>query len=464
MKPVLAKWPPQKRTLLFAPMALGAFLLAFLVLGFATDRFLLALLVAMPVGVAAAVVLLGRPEVRRKDGSPLVPPAVRPYLFFPAAPLIALAFYPFVGAILTPLVPNAYLAYVVLGLCALTGIAVALLLFGFPNFLRGIREAYAKVPRDRRPFLFFPLFVVFFLVLYVGLGVTTTAAMAGYREDTALLLNVQVLVLLPLATVLAALGAYLLVGFPKPAKDPKDLLPKVTGRRRPHAFLLTFLLAGVPLTVAVGALLTYVARLPETIVLPLATVLGVLLSIGLAALVWGTPARWRQFDDYRPGLPPRARLPLIVVSGLVVAAVVTVGFGVAGLDIFWGLLTGGFLGLVVALQLAGILGRIAARRRAETLVPDLPDGLKPLLLFPSWLLLSALLFMVLTYALPEYVAYNAIGSLLVGLLIAFLLFEAGLLKDLRADRRREKEKRKAFQARRKEALQRREDDAAPAER
>lgn len=457
MKPVLSKQPPMRRTVLFGPVLFGLFLVTFLVLGFATDLFLLSLLVSLPLALAGAVALLGWPQVTRKDGSPLVPPRWKPFLFFPLAPLLALLFYPLVGAVVTMAgVPPAYIAWLSLAVALPAGIVLAYFLVGFPRLWSAARAQYERVPRERRPFLFFPLFVVFFVIIYFGLGVGTTQAMKG-AEDTSLLLNLQVLVLLPVSLALAALGAWLLVGIPKPSRSPTEYLPKVTGRHRPLAFFLTFLVVGLLLTVAVGAGLTVLASrssvpLPSALVLPLGVLLGFSLSLGITALAWGTPARWRQYEDYRPGIPPRARLPLYLGTALAVAIVVTAIFGLAGADIFWGILTGALLGLIVGLQLAGIMGRIAARRRADSLVPDLPDGIKPLVLFPTWFLLAGLLFAILTYTLPELVAWNALASLVLGLLVAFFLVEQPLWKDLREDRRRERERRKAFEARRKQAL------------
>lgn len=460
MKPVLSKLTPQRRTLLFAPVLLGAFLVAFLVAAVATDVILVGVLAAIPASVLAAWLLLGWPHVRRPDGRPLVDARWKPYLFFPLAPALAFVGYLLLGAVLTQLKVDPTLStYLSLGLSVAGACAGAYLLVGFPHVVHGARHAYARVPADRRPFLFFPIAVVLFLVLFLALVVGSTQALARLRDD-ALLLNLQVLVLVPLSLLLAGLGAYLLVGFPKPQRRPSEYLPKVTGRRRPHLFLLTFLLAGVPITILLGVAITSFvgSRLPAPVILPLAVVLGYALSLGLAALWWGTPARWRQFDDYRPGLPPRARAPLYAAAGVAVLIAVTVGFGLAGADLFWGLLTGAFLGLVVALQLAGIMARLAARRRAPTLVPDLPDGVKPLIIFPAWLLVAALAFAVLTYALPDLILWNALGSLLLGLALSFLLVEQPLWRDLIGERRREREKRRAFEARRKEALAREIDD------
>lgn len=453
MKPVLDKWPPKKRAIWFGPIAFGAFLLTFLVLAFATQQFFVTILLAPIAGVAAAYALVGFPEIKTKDGKPLVEPRHKPYLFFLLAPILALVLYPIFGIALTQAgVPLKLLAIASIVLALATAAAAAYFLVGVPNVGAAVRQQYAQIPPERRPYLFFPVFVVVFLVLYIALGVASTQLLGRVEGDPTGLLNVQVLVLLPLSLLLAGLLAWLLVGIPKPQKMPTEYLPKVTGKRRPQVFLATFLLAGIPLTLVIGALLTAYALLPSALVLPLSVLLGFTLSLGIAALVWGTPARWRRFEDYEPGIPRRVRIPLFVGISLALAVAIVVGFGLAGIDIFWGLLVGLLVGGSVFSLLAGLHRVVLARRQESTLVPDLPDGLKPLILFPTWLLIAGVLFAVLTYALPGLVAVNVAIALLVGLAASFLVLEQPLAKDLLAERRAEKERRKAWEARRKQRL------------
>lgn len=461
MQPVLAKLPPKRRMVLFPAIAAGVFLVALVVLALSTQHFFLTMLLSPALGLGAAYALVGLPELRRKDGTPLIEPKVKPYLFFALAPLLFLVLYPLLGVALTQApIPVKWLAIVALGLAILLGGALAYLLVGFPNVHQAAVRRYQAIPPERRPFLFFPLFVLFFLGVYLFLGVTSTRLVERVPADPIALLNVQVLVLLPLSLAIAAGAATLLVGFPKPSKSPAEYIPKVTGRRRPQVFLVTFLLGGVPLTMVVGALLTAVAKtdaaseafLPAGLVLPLALVLGYTLSLGIAALAWGTPRTWRRYEDYQPGLPAKARLPVFLGLSLATTLGIILVFGVAGLDLFWGLIVGLLAGVLVLLAVTGALRRILARRHESTLVPDLPDGLKPLILFPAWFLLAGLLFAVLTYALPGLVALNAVVGLAVGLAVTFLLLEAPLWKELREERRQQKEKRKAWEARRKAAL------------
>lgn len=464
MKPVLAKLPPRRRTLLFVPVLLGVFLVLGLTLALTTHDPYVVLLVTVPGSVAAAWALLGWPEApRRKDGRPLVDPKVarfRPWLFFLLAPLLAALLYVLLGYPLTQSgVPVTLLAWVTLALAVPLGCAAAYFLVGFPKDLLRAREAYERIPPERRPYLFYPLFVLFFLVLYLGIGVATTEALDKVDGGVALQ-NLQLLLVLPLCLILAGLLAYLLVGVPRPSKSPRAYLPKVTGKHRPRYFLLTLVLAGVAFTLLLGTLLNQVARtssdrdafLPAELVLPLAVLLGFALSLGVAALAWGTPRRWRRYEDYQPGLPPRARLPVHLATGLAVMLAVTVVFGLTGLEIFYGLLLGVVLGALVTLQLAGLLPRILERRKAGTLLPDVPDRLKPLILFPTWFLLALVLFAALTFALPDLVAWNAVGSLVVGLAVALFLVEQSLLASWLEERRLARERRKAWKARRKEVL------------
>ena len=455
MKPIPSAWPPKKRTAWFLPMAAGILLLSFLIVAFSTQNIFLAFLVPPFLAVGGAYALVGWPEIKTKDGKPIIEPRVKPYLFFVLAPLFALVLYPIVGVALTQIgLPLKWLAIVSIVIALTGGIAGAYFLVGIPNVIAAARKQYTDIPPERRPYLFFPLFVVFFLILFLTLGVLSTSLVGRVSpEDPAALLNIQVLILLPLCLLVAGLLAWLLVGIPKAVTAPAHHLPKVTGRHRPRVFFATFLVLGVLLTYAVGAALTFFSALPPLIVLPLAVVLGFTLSAGISLLAWGTPAKWRAYEDYRPAIPPEAGLPLRVLGAIALGIAVIVVFGLAGIDLFWGVLVGALVAGIASLFATGVHGRIFARRNAATLVPDLPDGLKPLILFPTWIVIAIVLFAILTYLLPGLVAVNALVAILVGLAVTFLLLEQPLLKDLRAERRLERQKRKDWEARRKAKLE-----------
>lgn len=455
MDPVLKAWPAKKRTAWFVPMAAGIFLLAFLIVAFGTQSPFLAMLLPPILGVAGAYVLLGWPQIQTKDGKPLIEPKVKPYLFFVLAPFFAIVLYPIFGIALTQVgLPLKWLAIVSILLAATSAVTLAYLLVGIPNVYAAARKQYTDIPPERRPYLFFPLFVLFFLVLFLTLGVVSTKLVGTLAagEDPSSLLNLQVLVLLPLCLLVAGLLAWLLVGIPKVLTAPAQHMPRVPGRHRPRAFFLTLLLLGIALTYVIGAILTYAVDLPGVVVLPLALLLGYVLSAGVALLAWGTPAKWRAHDDYRPALPPEARTPLRVLGAIALGVVVVVAFGLAGIDLFWGVLVGALVTGIAILFATGVHRAIFARRNEETLVPDLPDGLKAILFFATWIVLAFVLFAILTFLLPGLVAVNALVGIVVGLAVGFLVLEQPLLKELREERRRERAKRKEWEARRKARL------------
>lgn len=454
MKPVLSAWTPKKRTTWFAPIALGLYVLSFLVLAFATQNLFVALLLPPLLALGGAYALLGKPTLATKDGKPLVEPKHRPYLFFVLFPLFAILLYLILGTALTQAgAPVKWVAILSI-LLSLTGAAVgAYRLVGFPNVYATLRKQYDEVPPERRPYLFFPIATVVFLILYLTLGVLTTKLAARIAPSgLTSILNIQVLVLTPVSLALACTVAWLLVGVPPVLTRPAHHLPKVTGKHRPRLFAATLLLGGALMTVILGTLLTNLTHLPPTGTLALAIVLGYALGLGLAALAWGTPAKWRRYDDYRPGLHPRARAPLQVGASLTLGLIAAIAVGLANIDLFWGLLAGALVAGLALLFLTGSHHAVAARRGQPTLVPDLPDGVKPLILFPAWLAISIVLFAILTYALPGIVPVNALLSLAVGLGLTFFLLEQPLLKDIRDERKRERMKRKEWEARRKAKL------------
>jgi hypothetical protein len=469
MKPVLAKLNAERRTLLFVPAVAAGFLVAFIILALVTPDIYFPMVLSLPLGIAGAYFLLGPPILTHKDGRPLVDPKVKPYLFFPLAIFLAFVLYPIVGYPLTksgiPLDLGTYLSIALAagGACVLAYLAV-----GFPTPHTQLREIYRSMPAERRRHLFWPIFVVVFVLLYVLLGALTTGLMDKYPKRVPELLNLQPLVLLPLCILLAVLAGYLLVGIPTPKHGPTEYNQKVGGKARPRLFAATTVVLGVPFMAVIGAVLTGFTRmsarsqdvLPPDALLPIAFVLGFAASFGIAAAVWGGPGRWRRYADYEPGIPQRARVPVFLAVSVAAALVVVAAFGAAGLDIFYGLLAGLFVGVLVALALTGALKRILGRRE-QGLVPRLSDRAKPLILFAVWFGVGLLLFVILTYALPDLVGANLLVGLAVGLVLALVLLENRLFAQLLHERRGARARRREWKQLRKQRLAEESGEDAP---
>lgn len=452
MRPVLEGWPQKKRNLWFGPMALGGFLVAFLVTGFVmtaaapeANGVLVALLVGPAVGVALAWRLFGWPHLTTSTGKPLVSERAKPFLWFPLFLVFTFVGYVVLGTFLTPILPPTVLAYVALVASMLASGVLAYWLVGFPRLVKLAKDEWAQVPVERRPFLFFPIAAALTLLFYFLIGLALT--------QTSLPLSVQPLLALPAGLLLACAAAYLLVGFPKPQRSLKQYVPEVPGRARPLAFFLTFLVAGLPLAYLAGLALSLSPGLPHAALLPLALVLGYAAALGVAALAWGTPKRWRQFSDYRPGLPKGARIALfvpIVVGCGVAGAIVAYALG---LDLFWGILPGTAAGVLVGLRLSGAWARLAdLRGDSRTILPEMPDMVKPLVLFPVWFLVGGLLFVVITYAAPRLFGVAFVASAVLGLAVAVYLVEEATIKEAWVERRERKAAEAERKRRREEAL------------
>ncbi|MEA3201000.1 MAG: hypothetical protein QOE90_2428 [Thermoplasmata archaeon] len=460
MKPVLDKLPADKRTLYFVPVAAGAFLLAFLILAIATPDIYYPIVLSLPIAIAAAYVLLGWPILTHKDGKPILDPKVKPYLFFPLAIFLSLLLYPVAGTPLTRTGLSLDLAtYLSIAIASVGGCVLAYLAVGFPTPQMRLKDAYRAIPAERRRHFFWPIFVLTFLVLYVLLGVVTTGLMDRYPDRVTELLGLQPLVLLPLCVLLAALVGYLTVGIPTPRHGPAEALQKVGGKARPRLFLATGVVLGIPFTAILGAILTGFTNvnprgkdlLPADALLPIAFALGFVAAFGISAAVWGGPGRWRRYPDYEPGIPKRMRAPVFLAAGLAAALAVVAAFSLAGLDIFYGLLAGAFVGLLVTLALWGSLKRLFGKHE-HGLLPAVSDRQKPLILFPVWLGIALLIFTTLTYALPDLVTVNLLAGLVVGLVVALVLLESRLFRTLLHERREARARRKAWKEMRKRRL------------
>lgn len=452
MRPVLERWPQKKRNLWFGPSALGLALVAFVLVGFTmtaaapeANGVLVALLFGPALGVAGAWALFGWPQLTTRTGKPLVSARWRPFLWFPLFVVFSAVGYVVLGTFLTPILPPTLLAYVALGVSVIAAGVVAFWLVGFPHLVRFAKDQWATVPVDRRPFLFFPIAAVLTLLFYFLLGLAIT--------QTAIPLSVQPLIVLPIAITLACVAAFFLVGFPKPKRSLKTYVPEVPGRSRPLAFLVTWLLAGLPLAYLAGLALSLAPAFPHAALLPLALVLGYAAAVGVAALAWGTPRSWRRFSDYKPGLPQGARVALfvpILVGFAIVGSVVAYALG---LDLFWGILLGGAVGALVGLRASGAWSKLTEMRAgSKTLLPPMPDMVKPLVLFPTWILVGGLLFVVVTYAFPTLFAVAFVLAAVLGLAVAVLLVEEATIRETMADRRERKAQEAERKRRRAEAL------------
>jgi len=460
--PVLAKnWAQKKRNLFFFLFAAGIGLVAFLILALVTQNVFVTVLLTPILAIGGAYALVGFPHVARKDGKPLVEAKVKPYLFFLLFPLFAVLLYPIVGTFATQAgLPPDFVAIPSILLALIGAASAAYFLVGFPPLIKQGRDAYNRIEPERRPFLFYPLFVIFFLIIYLALGVTTTRLMGRVADDPTSLLNWQVILVLPLSVVGAAALAYAIAGFPTPKRRARDYLPTVTGKRRPRYFLLTTLLLTLPFMVIIGALLTPLSKtgaasgfLPPSLVLPLALVLGAIAAAGVAALSWGTPHTWRAYDDYEPGLSQRARVPTFLGTSLFVGLVVVIIFGLAGLELFWGIVVGGLATLFLALLLTGAIADMRRRKREEgALLPEVPDKLKAAILFPAWFVSALVIYAILTFAFPALVALNAVVGITVGFVATFALLESSYFKELRDTRAARRALAEARDARRREVL------------
>lgn len=456
-KPALPKFSVSaqaKRNVRFFGAAGGISLIVFLFLGFTLtssapqlDGFLIALIAGPAIGVTAARLLYGWPRFETKEGKPLVGPRARPYLFFPLTTVFAGAFYVVLGVALSPVLPVSVVVYVPLAVGVLGGAALAYFLVGFPPLVTEARAQWSRVPPAHRPWLFFPFAVAFALVAYFLLGVALT--------NTPMSPTLQPLVALPLGAILGGVAAYFLVGFPKPTKSVREYVPDVPGRRRPLAFAVTFLVAGVPLSFLVGLALGLVPNFPHGALLPLALAAGYVAALGVAAAAWGTPKRWRQFADYKPGLPEGARIALFVPTVLALAVVGAATSAAVGGDMFLGVLVGTALGVLAGLVVSGAWARLRrARGASPTLLPELPDKVKPLVAFPVWFLTGGIVFLVLMYALPAYSTTHLIIAFVVGCVVSVGLVEEPAIREWLAARRAERERAAALEARRREALAR----------
>lgn len=429
MKPLLSKVAPARRTLLFAPVALFAAFLAFFIVGLIAGVFIVAALLALPLGLGVAWLFLGTPDLRRKDGRPWIEPKVRPYMSIPTAALVALVLYYVVGIVVTPIeaIPIAVVSYITIAVALAGGVAAGVLLFGAPPVARAPRDAYAKIPPEKRPYLFFPLAFLFFAIVYYGLG----TALTSYGPPSL----PQALVAIPVALVSGAALAYLLVGFPRPKRKLAET-PPIPARARPVLFAATVVALGPLFAFALGP---FASDLPFGGVVDLYIGLGVgyVLAIVAAFLAWGGPRRWGREGDWRPNLPPELRVAFFVPAALLVGSVVVVVASVAGLPFAVALLLGTGVGVLAGLAASGALKRV---RRTPEALRELPEIVKPLVFFAVWFLVGGLVYVGLVTLFGPYAWAAVVLAFLAGLAAAAGVVEGPYLRErarVRAERRRE---------------------------
>jgi hypothetical protein len=387
VEPLLRTLKPRDRAVAFVPAALGGAVVLFLLLAYPTNQIAVSLLVAPFGGLAIAWLLLGWPRLARADGTPYVTPRAKPWFFFPVFILLSVFLYPFLGLALTPYVPLAFVVYAPLALAvALAGVA-SFYLVGFPPIWDDFMIAWGRVPAGTRPWLSVPAALALSLGLYFLVGWSLTAFAS---------LPWAPLVAFPIALLAGAALAVLVFGLPRPARGVAELVPAPPGNARPILFGTTWFVSTAILLYAVGALLTSYAppSLPARGVLPISVVVAAILSLGIAVLVWGTPAKWRRLPDYTPGVAPEVKAALLPGLWIVATLVLTVVAGLAGLDFLPSLASSAIVAFAVVVVAAGGLRSIRHRR------PSIPEAIQPAVFFVAWVAFAAVLLLVSDILLP----------------------------------------------------------------
>ena len=348
----------------------------------------------------------------------------------PTALVVTIVLYYLVGLIVTPIeaIPIAMASYVTIGVALVGGVATGLALYGPPPVARAPAEAYAKVPVEKRPLLFFPLALLFFALVYYGLG----TALTSYGSDTL----PQALIAIPIAVVSGCALAYLLVGFPRPKRKVAQVVPPIPSRARPVLFAATVIALGPLFAFALGP---FASDLPFGGVLDLyvGLAVGYALAVLAAFLAWGGPRRWGRDGDWRPALPPNLRVALFVPAALVAGGLVVVAANLAGLEFPVALLIGTGVGVLAGLAASGALRRV---RRAPEALRELPEIVKPLVFFAVWFLVGGLVYVGLVGFVGDAAWAAVVLAFLLGLAAATVTVEGPYLAErgrVRAERRRE---------------------------
>ncbi|MHB8586135.1 MAG: hypothetical protein ACYDDF_09930 [Thermoplasmatota archaeon] len=445
MEPILKKIPPLRRAAFFIPSAIVAGLIVLLGIAIPTNNIALAVLVSPIAGILIAWVLLGWPRLVKADGSPMIAPRLRPWLFFPVAIILAIFLYPFAGLALTAYVPIDYVVYAPMAAAVVMAIGLAYLATGFPPIWKDFRELWGRVPPRTRPWLAVPVALVLSLSFYFLVG----WALTSYES-----LSWAPLAALPVALLLGVALAVLVFGVPKPERPVGEMLPKPSASARPFLLLATWIVFGVLLTLGSGVAITSSGALPRSQELIVSTLVGFVLAFPIATLVWGLPRRWRKLPDYTPRHDPEVRIAAVPALGMVVLIFATLLLGNVGLDIVpsFGL---GFVLSVLAMALLGGGFRRILRPR----IPDFPETVQPVIFLTLALGVAALTFVVLLFSLP--LAVPGLGETTVflptllalsvgaGILVGLPLSQRGLFRMLVHERSRRRALKREIAAIRK---------------
>ncbi|MBI4394187.1 MAG: hypothetical protein HY556_10415 [Euryarchaeota archaeon] len=278
-----------------------------------------------------------------------------------------------------------------------------------------------KIPQARRNLLFLPLIAAAYLVLLPIVGVLT--------QD----LIIAFVVSLPPAVGIG----YVLVGLPRFATDPRDLLrknlPKITPDRRRALFIPGFLVLTAIAYVIAGILLTGGPVHPDYVAIGAIAVALVVAGV-IATLLFGLPDT-RAVKALLPNIPPERKPALFLPAGLLIALVLFFVLGIAITQVVtagdYGALAAFFLSILigfgVAYKVFGLpkTGRIPVER-----IPRVAPQLRSYASIATILILGPILAVVaggliagLPQVAPDLQLYaGVLAGFLIAVVVAWRLF------------------------------------------